>query len=80
MQELLDRSVIGTERRVGLKSRELATHQTSNGPGCKIDVILHGPLAQECHDRREHFLGSVLADGQVSVTVIRPVSMDFTKQ
>ena len=43
-QELLDRTVIGTERRVGLKSRELATHETSNGPGCKIDLILHAPL------------------------------------
>ena len=45
-QELLDRTAIGTERRVGLKSPELATHEASNGPGCKIDLILHGPLTQ----------------------------------
>ena len=45
VQELLDRSPIGSERRVGLQSRELATHQASNGPGCTIDLILHGPLS-----------------------------------
>ena len=44
VQELLDGSLIGTKRAGGLKSRELATHQTCNGPGCKIDLILHGPF------------------------------------
>ena len=43
-QELLDRSAIETERRVGLQSRELATHQARNGPEGKIDLILPGPL------------------------------------
>ena len=44
-----------TERRVGLKSRESATRQASNGPKCKIDLILHGPLPslERGHRRRQ---------------------------
>ena len=60
VQELLDRSVIRKERRVGLKSRELATHQTSNGQRCKIDLILHGPLwtAREKYKSGAHEQGA----------------------